>query len=269
MSRVILGRTPGGVDVVIDPAEPAHTLFTGQTRSGKSVQIYGALAQIPRAGVQVCGIDPTGILFNALGNELGGDTLRVLTLADPERVEHVMRELVSEMDYRIRDLLFQRLDKFTNFTAELPLLVVVMEEYPGTLAALQAIDAASGARPVDRLETKVRAAVQRLALEGAKVGVRLWLVAQRADASLLTGVLRSQLTQRFSFRQDPDGLRMLHETITTEQIDRAQSFPVGRAYAEIAGDSAPVEYQADYIDYSTLAELFTQQDKSSRAGGKI
>lgn len=206
MSLLTLGRTPGGVDVIIDPTEAAHTLFTGQTRSGKSVQVYGALAQLPRSGVQVCGIDPTGILFNAIGDQLGGDALRALTLADPERVEHVMRELVAEMDRRIRVLLAQRLDKFTNFTSDLPLLVVVMEEYPGTLAALQAIDAASGARPVDRLETKVRAAVQRIALEGAKVGVRLWLVAQRADASLLTGVLRSQLTQRFSFRQDPDGL---------------------------------------------------------------
>lgn len=256
MSRLILGRTPGGVDVTIDPA---HSLFTGQTRSGKSVQVYGALAQLPRAGVQVCGIGPTGILFNALGDQLGGDTLRVLTLADPERVEHVMRELVAEMDRRIRDLLARRLDKLTDFSAELPLLVVLMEEYPGTLAALQAIDGAAGARPADRLETKVREAVQRLALEGAKVGVWLWLVSQRADASLLTGVLRSQLTQRFSFRQDPDGLGMLHETITPEQIDRAQSFPVGRAYAEIAGDPVPIEYQADYIDYNTLASIFDQQ----------
>lgn len=258
MSRLILGRTPGGVDVTIDPTEAAHTLFTGQTRSGKSVQVYGALAQLPRAGVQVCGIDPTGILFNALGDQLGGDALRVLTLSDPEQVEHVMLELVAEMDRRIRALLAKRLDKFTDFTTELPLLIVLMEEYPGTLAALQAIDAASGARPVDRLETKVRAAIQRLALEGAKVGVRLWLVAQRADASLLTGVLRSQLTQRFSFRQDPDGLRMLHETITPEQIDRAQSFPVGRAYAEIASNPAPVEYQADYISYQMLTSRFAQ-----------
>ena len=256
-ARIRLGRTPTGADISVDLHDAAHSLLTSATRSGKSVQLYGWLAQMPRTGVQVCGIDPTGILFNALGEQLGGSGLRVLTLADVERVHQVMTSLLDEMDRRIIGLLDQRLDKLTHFDADTPLLVVVFEEYPGTLAALQAIDAASGAKVSERAETRVRAAVQRLALEGAKVGVRLILVSQRADASLLTGVLRSQLTQRFSFRQDPDGLRMLHETITPEQLDRAQSFPVGRAYAEIAGGPGAVEYQADYLDYAGLVAAFT------------
>lgn len=266
-TMVRLGRAAGGSDVLLDPLAVAHTLFTGRTRSGKSVQVYGALAQLKGLPVQVCGIDPTGILFNALGEDLGGSTWRVSTLRDPERARDVMGAIVEEMDRRIIELLQQRRDKFTRFTTEFPALIVLLEEYPGTLAALQALDQASGAKVVDRVETRIRAAIQRLALEGAKVGVFLWIVAQRADASLLTGVLRSQLTQRFSFSQDADGLRMLHEAITPEQIEAAQTFLPGQAFAEIAGSLPVTQYRADLIDYPELVEIFTDKATMPRTRG--
>lgn len=250
MSTVVLGRDAGGQDVTLDPFAAAHTVLTGRTRSGKSVQLYGVLAQLRAYPVQVCGIDPTGILFNALGEGLGGSRLRVKTLRDSQRVLEVVGALVDEMDRRIEQLLADGLDKFSDFTDAFPLLMVVFEEYPGTLAALEAIDKATGAKLAERVETRVRSAVQRLALEGAKVGVRLWLISQRADASLLTGVLRSQLTQRLSFAQDADGLRMLHEAITSEQIETAQTFKPGQAFIEVDGQIR--QYRADLITYEGL-----------------
>lgn len=254
---MILGRTPTGADVELDPFAAAHTLVTGRTRSGKSVQVYGMLAQLRGLPVQLCGIDPTGILFNAVGQNLGGDTWRVSTLRDPDQAAQVMTSLVAEMDDRITRLLLARLDKFDHcdFSPSFPLLVVLLEEWPGTLAALAAADVASGAKAAERVETCIKAAVQRLALEGAKVGVRLWIVAQRADASLLTGVLRSQLTQRLSFAQDDDGLRMLHEGITADDIQAAQRFVPGQAFAEMAGTLPRTTYRADFIDYARLVQI--------------
>lgn len=251
---MILGRTATGANVELDPFAAAHTLVTGRTRSGKSVQVYGMLAQLRGLPVQLAGIDPTGILFNAVGPALGGDSLRVLTLRESERAAEVMGELVNEMDGRISKLLERRLDKFDrpHFSSDFPLLVVLLEEWPGTLAALASADVASGAKAAARVESRIRAAVQRLALEGAKVGVRLWIVAQRADASLLTGVLRSQLTQRLSFAQDDDGLRMLHEGITPEDISAAQRFLPGQAFAEMAGVLPRTQYRADSITYAQL-----------------
>lgn len=253
---ITLGRTASGRDVQLDPYAAAHTVLTGRTRSGKSVQLYGMISQLRGYPVQLCGIDPTGILFNAVGEGLGGSALRVLTLRDAERAREVMSELVEEMDRRIIQLLRKGKDKFTDFTPSFPLLVVVMEEYPGTLAALEAIDKANGAKVKEKVETHIRAAIQRLALEGAKVGVRLWLVAQRADASLLTGVLRSQLTQRLSFAQDADGLRMLHESITPEQIEQAQRFLPGQGFVEINGTEDLTRFRADLIDYEGLRSGF-------------
>ena len=133
--------------------------------------------------------------------------------------------------------------------------MIVLEEYPGTLAALAALDQASGAKPVDRAETALRAAVQRLALEGAKVGIALWIVAQRADTSLLTGVLRSQLTQRLTFAVDADGLRMLHEGITPEQVEAAQGFRPGQAFIERPGMPL-TQYRSDLLEYGDLVRLF-------------
>ena len=256
---LVLGRTPAGTDVWFDPWQPAHTLITGQTRSGKSVQIYGMLAQLfnlaEPGAIVVGGIDPTGILFNAIGDHLGGPRWRALTLADPDRVRKIMEDLLTEMDQRITGLLGAGLDKLTAFTQETPLIIVLMEEYPGTLSALHAIDQATGAKPGDRIETMVRAGIQRLALEGAKVGIRLWMVAQRADASLLTGVLRSQLTERISFRQDPDGVRMLHEGLDPEDVEKVQGFAVGRGLFESAGTGV-TEFQADLIEYEQMITHF-------------
>ena len=251
-----LGQTATGQGVFLDPSAPRHTLLTGATRSGKSTQLYGMLAQLKGLPVKVCGIDPSGITLNALGDALGGNNWRVLTLRDPQKIERVIFEIVEEMDERIDGLLRGRMDKFTRFDSSRPLLVVVFEEYPGLLAALAALDQASGAKAGNRVELKVRAAVQRLALEGAKVGVRLWMVAQRADASLLTGVLRSQLTQRLSFAQDADGLRMLHESVTPEQVQEAQRFKPGMGYAEFTGDIELTRYRADFIDYGELLSVF-------------
>lgn len=253
-----LGRTQTGRDISLDPFSPRMLLLTGATRTGKSMMLYVLLSQLKGLPVRVCGVDPSGIVFNAIGDGLGGASWRVMTLRDVDLITRVMSMLVEEMDRRIARLLDMRRDKFEedDFSDTLPLLVVVFEEYPGLLSTLASLDQLNGARQADRAELRVRAAVQRLALEGAKVGVRLWLVAQRADASMLTGVLRSQLTQRISFRQDADGLRMLHEGITPEEIQDAQQFLPGQGYVEFQGELPLTMFRADYMSYEELVGRF-------------
>lgn len=252
-ATITLGRTVAGEDLTFSPVQ-GHTLLTGRTRSGKSVQLYTMLAQLKGLPVRIVGIDPTGILFNALSSFPGSEQ-RVLTLREPERAKEVMGSIVAEMDERICLLLSKKLDKFTQFTKDLPAIFCVMEEYPGTLAALKAIDAASGVKANEKVETQIRANIQRLALEGAKTGCFLWIAAQRADSSLLTGVLRSQLVNRLSFSQDPDGLRMLHESITPEQIEIAQHFRPGQAFAEFPGKPL-TQYRADLCTYEQLIRRY-------------
>ncbi len=254
---VIMGRSVAGQDVKLDIFAPNHLLITGATRSGKSAQLYALLAQCRDLPVVCTGIDPSGIVFAGLGDGLGGEKLRVMTTRDPERCIATLDEIVSMMDKRINGLLEKRIDKIDEYDEATPLMLVVFEEYPGLLAAFNAIDASNNARGKDRVELKLKSAVQRLALEGAKAGIKLVLLAQRADASLLTGVLRSQLTARFSFRQDSDGLRMLHEEITPAQIEKMTHFQPGMGYVEIAGTTPITQYRADFIDYSDFVHVFS------------
>lgn len=253
---VIMGRSVAGQNVTLDIFAPNHLLLTGATRSGKSAQLYALLAQCRDLPVICTGIDPSGIVFAGLGDGLGGEKLRVMTTRDPERCIATLDAIVSMMDRRISVLLEKRIDKIEEYDEDMPLVLVVFEEYPGLLAAFNAIDASNNARGKDRVELKLKSSVQRLALEGAKAGIKLILLAQRADASLLTGVLRSQLTARFSFRQDSDGLRMLHEEITPTQIEKMTHFLPGMGYVEIAGTTPITQYRADFIDYHDFVEVF-------------
>lgn len=256
MSGLIrLGRTPSGADVMLDPCDPSHWALSGVTRSGKSISVFNCLAQLKGLPVVVAGIDPTGVLLGALGEGLGGSRLRALTLRDPERVLAVVDELVAIMDDRIDRLLAERCDKFEEFSAEFPLYIVVLEEYLGLLSALESLDKASGAKPADRIETKVRAAITRLALEANKVGMRLWVVGQRMSAALVSTVLRSQLTTKISFAQDADGLRMLHESITPEQVEQASSFIAGQGFVETPALPLTM-FRGDLMTYQQLVAHF-------------
>lgn len=258
MTRLRIGRTRSGDDLWYSPFDARHVALTGGTRTGKSTLLYLMLSQLAGLPVAVAGIDPSGIVFNAIGGALGGTRFRASTLRDVDRVRDVTDDLVHEMDDRIERLLALWKDAFgeRDFTPEFPLLVVVLEEWPGTLAALSAWDTASGARAGDRIEPRVRANIQRLVLEGAKVGIRVWCVAQRADAAILSGVFRSQLTVRFSFRQDGDGLRMMHEGITPEQVLAVQRFAPGQGLAEYLGDMPLTPFRADFITYGELVNRF-------------
>ncbi len=114
------------------------------------------------------------------------------------------------------------------------MIVVVLEEYPGLLEALSSFDA--GQKPADRLRPRVEGAVARLLREGAKVGVRVILISQRMDASIVGGASRSQLGYRITMRVDNmDGIRMLHETATAEDVAEVVSFPPGRALVQAPG----------------------------------
>lgn len=251
-----LGVNASGRGVNGNIFSPFHWLLSGATRSGKSTALYTLLkALAPRDDVVVAGVDPSGIVFNALGGGLGGGRLRVMTLSNVEEIRRVLTDLIGVMERRILGLLDQRLDKITGFSSEYPLLVVVFEEYPGALAAIEAIDKANGAKPAQRVETFFRAAVQRLALEGAKVGIRLVILTQRADAAILTGVLRSQLTVKLSFRQDLDGLRMVHPDVPKSLINEVLSAPPGVGLIEYPGEQTRL-FRGIYTSYEDLKESY-------------
>lgn len=197
----LLGHDEHAQPVRLDWTTAAHVVVQGATRSGKSTGLYGVLAQLAdRDDVQVTGCDPTGLL-------LGPWATRTVAVApstgghDPGAHVGVLRELVADMDARIAAIPAGR--DAVDLDPDRPLLVVVLEEYPGLLRVLDGADKALG--------RAARASVARLLAEGAKAGVRVVLVAQRAEANVIGGFERGQASHALSYRvAGRDSVAMLH-----------------------------------------------------------
>jgi hypothetical protein len=192
---VLIGRDEGGTELVEDWRRGAHTIVQGVTRSGKSVWTYGALAQLAAMpDVVVGGCDPTGLLWRPFAGSRHADW-QVSGLADLDAHEALLQRLVDEMDARIADLPADR--DVLEVSPAVPLLVVVLEELAGLLRALDAAktrDSDPGKR--------VRALIGRLLAEGAKVGVRVNILVQRAEAAVVGAFERAMCSLRISFRTD-------------------------------------------------------------------
>lgn len=102
----------------------------------------------------------------------------------------MLERLTAEMDARIRSIapgrdsvdlgpesMTSAVPMSSTRRSVCPLLVVVLEEYPGLLRVLDGTDKGLG--------RAARAAVARLLAEGGKAGVRVVLVAQRAEANIV------------------------------------------------------------------------------------
>lgn len=196
----VLGRGEDGAPVQLDWSTAAHVVVQGATRSGKSTGLYGALGQLADADhVQVTGCDPTGLL-------LAPWTARTAVVApstgtaSPAAHVDTLEALTAAMDARIGAIPAGR--DAVELGPTCPLLVVVLEEYPGLLRTLDA----------DRQLGKLaRAAVARLLAEGAKAGLRVVLVAQRAEANIIGGFERDQASHALTYRVGGrESVRLLH-----------------------------------------------------------
>lgn len=242
------GVTAAGEEVAWD--SPKHVIVQGQTRSGKSAFTYRVLAQAfeKRGQIRVIGVDPTAVLlkpFAALGERhihTGG--------ADLAGAVAVLEWAVAEMDRRIGLLWENRVDKIERFSRACPVLLVVLEEAPGLMTALADDDAAEGRRPAERLEPRAKRLIRRILAEGAKVGVTLFTLCQRASTSVIPGDGRSNVAFRLSLRlSDGDGLRMLHSGVQDEDARWVASAKPGRALVD-----SPALHHArvrlDWLDYA-------------------
>ncbi len=246
---VILGIVETGHELVLDFADSWHTALQGMSRSGKSVLTYTVLAQLAKyPEALITGLDPTGVLLGPFGDSPGAE-YRAITTASMENHAAVIAGLVAEMDTRITGLLAAGKDKLDSFSEETPLLVVVLEEYPGVLGAAAAEDSENGRKPAERVKPKIQAGVRRLIQEGAKVGVRVLVLAQRMDAEIVGGAERSNLGNRLTLRVDNlDAVKMLHPMADTDTASLAAQFSPGHGL--IGRPGLPTQrFRADYLAY--------------------
>lgn len=256
---VRIGLDERGEEVMWDPFDATHTAVQGMTRSGKSIQEYTRLSGIAvRDDVAVCGLDPTGVLlapFASAGNRRIGVPGNAGDSPIYRHFLDVLTGIVDEMDQRTTQLARGGKDKLGpgDFSAELPVLVVVLEEWPGIIRAAAAEDAAESRKPPERVGPKIEAAVGRLVAEGAKSGVRVILLGQRLSSKALDTDSRSNFGVRHTLRVDnADAVSMLHDN-GTEWAPIVAAFESGQGLIERPGFGQR-RYRADYTSYETYLE---------------
>lgn len=214
--ELVLGSLESGQSMTVGLESMAHMIVQGSTRSGKSRFCYGLLVQlVERPDVLICGSDVTGLLLRPFQDTRHFD-LQALGSADVTEHLAVLERLVAIMDDRIAKIP-EDTDVYPCGVDD-PYLFVVLEELPGLLRLAAAHDV-SISNKAAKIAPRIRAAFGRLLAEGAKAGLRLLLVSQRADADIIGGFERAQAPLRISFAVDSrDAVRMLHPAAPDELV---------------------------------------------------
>ena len=263
---VELGRDEYGHPVILDPYATAHMGLQGASRSGKSSTSYTLLAALAhRADVVVCGVDPSGLLLGAFAAGPGRGFIATGTSTDDlDHAADVLARLVEFMDSRISDLREAGIDKFASFSPVVPVVWVVLEEYPGLLSAAKALDAERGVKPGERLAPRLERAVGRLVKEGAKVGLCVLVIAQRMSADALATDDRANLAVRCSLRVDnADAVTMLHDGIPRAGLEAVRQFKPGVGIIEAPGEPLR-RVRMHHTDYATYRRRVTDGLSANR-----
>lgn len=232
---VVAGIDENGLEVVHDFASPWHLAIQGMTRSGKSVLSYGLLAGLVRyPEVRVMGSDISSVLLAPWAHKRQNQAV----IGESDMLAHVelVESVLAESRARTRAFYGEKVDKLAEFTPERPLLVLVLEEYPGLLDALAEDDDAQGRKTGQKLAPRMKRAVSSLVAQGAKAGVRVVLLAQRFEAGIIGGATRSNFGFRVSLRVDnQDSVKMLHPSAPPETIESVELFQPGQGLLDRPG----------------------------------
>lgn len=255
LGAVEVANLEDGSRLAWDVRDASHTIVQGQTRSGKSVGCYTMLSEVARMNdddVQVWGIDPARLLLSPWGNRVNGRD-RIVLGTDPAEVSALMKRLIAEMEARLLLLDERGIEKFEPGTEGTPpLMLVVLEEWAALMQALS--DADSLVKPAERVKGRIAAGMQRLVSEGAKVGVRVLLIVQRADAETVGGYARGQFGTRITFAvEDAQSVGMLHPSLDADRLPEVLSFPPGRALTWVHRVQRVGQF--DLTDYGTYRRL--------------
>jgi len=206
---LFLGKDASGNALVVDLTSMPHLLIAGTTGSGKSVCVNSIITSIlltqrPNM-VKLILIDPKMVEMATFA-DLAHLMCPIVT--EMKRAEQILEWLTEKMDERYallaeakvrhiteynkltKEQLYERFDPGTEeekikIPKRLPYLVVIVDE----LADLMMTSA-----------KEVEAYIVRLAQKSRAVGIHLVLSTQRPQATVVTGLIKSNMPCRISFR---------------------------------------------------------------------
>jgi S-DNA-T family DNA segregation ATPase FtsK/SpoIIIE len=206
---LFLGKDASGEPLVVDLTTMPHVLIAGTTGSGKSVCINSVIVSILMTQrpdlVKLILVDPKMVEMNSF-RDLAHLMCPIVT--EMKRAEQILEWLTIKMDERyalLAEARVRNIIDYNKLTEEeiyerfcpsneeekakiplrLPYIVVVIDE----LADLMMTSA-----------KEVEAYIIRLAQKSRAVGIHIVLATQRPQATVVTGLIKSNLPTRISFR---------------------------------------------------------------------
>lgn len=194
--ELAIGKDVSGASVVANLAKMPHLLIAGSTGSGKSVAINAmVMSMIMRttpAEVRLILIDPKRVemsLYNDLPH------LYVPVVTEPSEASAALSWAVTEMERRLKIFSKRKVrdigdyNEFLQISPDenaevLPYLVIVIDE----LADLMLVAA-----------KEVETSIVRLAQLARASGIHLIIATQRPEATVVTGLIKSNITNRIAF----------------------------------------------------------------------
>ncbi len=206
---LFLGKDASGESLIADLTDMPHCLIAGTTGSGKSVCINSIIMSILLTQrpdmVKLILVDPKMVEMNAF-RDLAHLMCPIVT--EMKKAEQILEWLTVKMDERYATLAEARVRNISNFNkltedeiyerfqpsneeekakvpTKMPYLVVIIDE----LADLMMTSA-----------KEVESHIIRLAQKSRAVGIHIILATQRPQATVVTGLIKSNLPSRISFR---------------------------------------------------------------------
>ena len=187
-----LGKTSSGEPFVTDLGKMPHLLIAGSTGSGKSVCINAIttslLYRLAPEEVRFVMIDPKMLELSVYQ---GIPHIERSVITNPKVAEHVLSEIVIEMEHRYKKLAKSGVRNIEDFNRKqkiesvLPYIIIIVDELADLMMSSS---------------TRVESLVTRLAQMARAVGIHLILATQRPSVDVITGLIKANFSARIAFQ---------------------------------------------------------------------
>ncbi|NIM98961.1 MAG: DNA translocase FtsK [candidate division Zixibacteria bacterium] len=187
-----LGKTSSGEPFVTDLGKMPHLLIAGATGSGKSVCINAIITsllyRLAPEEIRFVMIDPKMLELTVYE---GIPHLERSVITNPKVAEHVLSEIVTEMEQRYRQLAkcgVRNIEDFNTKQEEediLPYIIIIVDELADLMMSSS---------------TRVEGLITRLAQMARAVGIHLILATQRPSVDVITGLIKANFSARIAFQ---------------------------------------------------------------------